>query len=115
MSGGKAGKDKVSIGVLCMDTNFDKIPGHIRNTATFDFPVVQKVIRGATAQRLVVEADERLLEPFITAARELEAEGVAAITGACGFLVLFQKQLADAVNVPLFASSLIQLPMVHRM
>jgi hypothetical protein len=35
--------------------------------------------------------------------------------GACGFLVLFQRQLADAVNVPLFTSSLIQLPVVHRM
>ena len=44
-----------------------------------------------------------------------QAEGVGAITSACGFLVIFQKQLADAVSVPLYASSLIQVPMVHRM
>ncbi|HEX9030781.1 MAG TPA: aspartate/glutamate racemase family protein, partial [Streptosporangiaceae bacterium] len=34
---------------------------------------------------------------------------------ACGFLVLFQRELAAAVSVPLYSSSLIQLPMVHRM
>lgn len=105
----------VSIGVLCLDTSFDKIPGHIRNTSTFDFPVVYRVVEGATAQRVVHEGDPSLLRPFIDAARELEAAGVGAITTACGFLVLFQKELADAVNVPVYASSLIQLPMVARM
>ncbi|MFF5205591.1 aspartate/glutamate racemase family protein [Streptosporangium sp. NPDC000396] len=103
------------IGVLCLETSFTKIPGHIRNRTTFDFPVTYKVVEGATPERVVSQADPSLLEPFIRAARELEAQGVAAITGACGFLVLFQKQLADAVTVPLYTSSLIQLPMVHRM
>jgi hypothetical protein len=103
------------IGVLCLDTSFEKIPGHIRNPSTFDFPVVYRVVEGATPERVVSQADPRLLDPFIEAARDLEAQGVAAITGACGFLVLFQQQLADSVEIPLFASSLIQLPMVHRM
>lgn len=103
------------IGVLCLDTSFEKIPGHIRNPATFDFPVVYRVVEGATPQRLVREADPTLLEPFVAAARDLEAAGVAGITGACGFLVLFQAELAAAVSVPLWSSSLLQLPMVHRM
>jgi hypothetical protein len=103
------------IGVLCLDTSFTKIPGHIRNPATFDFPVRYKVVQGATPERVVTHADPRLLEPFACAARELEADGVAAITGACGFLAVFQRQLADAVRVPLYSSSLLQLPMVHRM
>jgi aspartate/glutamate racemase len=105
----------VEIGVLCMDTDFTKIPGHIRNRTTFDFPVRYQVVAGATAERLVSHADPSLLEPFIQAAKELEAAGVAAITGACGFLVIFQQELADAVSVPLYTSSLIQLPMVGRM
>ncbi|WP_255664248.1 MULTISPECIES: aspartate/glutamate racemase family protein [unclassified Nocardia] len=104
-----------AIGVLCLDTAFTKNPGHIRNPATFDFPVVYEVVRGATPRRVVAEADPALLRPFVDAARKLESEGVAAITAACGFLVIFQAQLADAVRVPLFSSSLIQLPMVHRM
>lgn len=104
-----------AIGVLCLDTSYTKIPGHIRNPTTFGFPVSCKVVRGATADRVVRQADPRLLSPFISAARELEAEGVAAITSGCGFLVLFQRELAGAVGIPLYASSLIQLPMVHRM
>lgn len=103
------------IGVLCLDTTFTKIPGHIRNRSTFDFPVRYQVVRGATAERVVGRADPGVIEPFVRAARELEAAGVAAITGACGFLVIFQQQLAEAVGVPLYSSSLIQLPMVHRM
>ncbi|MFG1793241.1 aspartate/glutamate racemase family protein [Nocardia sp. NPDC049149] len=105
----------ITIGVLCLDTQFTKIPGHIRNPTTFDFPVVYQAVHGATPQRMVTEADPTLLEPFIIAAKELEARGVAAITSGCGFLVLFQQQLAEAVRIPLYSSSLIQLPMVHRM
>ena len=103
------------IGVIGLETIFTKIPGHIRNPSTFDFPVIYEVVEGATAERVVTQADPSLIEPFCAAAQKLQARGAAAITTGCGFLVLFQKQLADAVTVPLFASSLTQLPMVHRM
>ena len=103
------------IGVLCLETSFTKIPGHIRNPATFDFPVIYQVVRGATPERVVTQADPTLLEPFVQAAMDLEARGAMAITGACGFLVLFQERLAASVGVPLYTSSLIQVPMVHRM
>lgn len=103
------------IGVLCLETTFTKIGGHIRNPATFGFPVRYRVVTGATPERVVSQGDPALLEPFISAARDLQSLGVAAITTGCGFLVLFQQQLAAAVDVPLYASSLIQLPMVARM
>jgi Asp/Glu/hydantoin racemase len=106
---------EAEIGVICMDTDFTKIPGHIRNTRTFDFPVRYHVVAGATAQRVVTQADPTLLEPFIRAAQKLEADGVAAVTSACGFLAIFQQDLADSVDIPVYASSLIQLPMVSRM
>lgn len=103
------------IGVLCLETTFTKIPGHIRNPTTFNFPVRYRVVRGATPHRVVTQHDLSLIEPFCGAAQELAAEGVAAITSGCGFLVLFQQELADAVTIPVFASSLVQLPLVHRM
>jgi hypothetical protein len=103
------------IGVICLDTSFTKIPGHIRNPATFDFPVVCQVVRGATPERVVTRPDPGLLGPFISAARQLEAAGVSAITSACGFLALHQRELADAVRVPLYSSSLLQVPMVAQM
>lgn len=104
-----------TIGVLCLETAFTKIPGHIRNPATFGFPIRYQVVSGATPHRVVSQADPTLLGPFIAASRDLEAAGVAAITTGCGFLVLFQRELAAAVGVPLYTSSLIQLPMVARM
>jgi hypothetical protein len=108
-------RDGPAIGVICLDTSFTKIPGHIRNRATFGFPVVCHVVAGATPERVVSHPDPALLQPFIRAARELEAAGVSAITSACGFLALFQRELADAVSVPLYSSSLMQVPLVHRM
>jgi len=107
--------DGAAIGVICLDTSFTKIPGHIRNRATFGFPVVYHVVSGATPERVVTRPDPALLQPFIQAAVRLEAAGVSAITSACGFLALFQAELAGAVRIPLYSSSLMQVPMVHRM
>jgi len=111
---GTGGPDP-AIGVICLDTSFDKIPGHIRNPATFGFPVVCQVVSGATPERVVVRPDPALLQPFLAAARQLEAAGVAAITSACGFLALFQAELAAAVRIPVYSSSLLQVPLAARM
>jgi len=40
---------------------------------------------------------------------------VRAITTGCGFLAMFQQQMASAVNVPVFTSSLMQVPLVYSM
>jgi hypothetical protein len=107
---GNYGQD---LGILMLDTTFPRIPGDIGNANSFPFPVRYKRVKGASPKRVVEEADPALLEPFITAARELEAEGVKAITTSCGFLALFQRQLAAAVDVPLFSSSLLQIPLLY--
>lgn len=49
---------------------------------------------------------------IVAAAKELEAEGVRAIIGACGYFAHFQRQVAEAVNVPVFLSSLCQIPLI---
>ena len=105
----------IPIGILCLETYYGRPPGHLRNASTFRFPVMYRIVKGATAKRVVMEADSKLLGPFIEAAQDLEKEGVMAVTGSCGFLALFQNELADAVDIPLFTSSLIQIPMIHRM
>ncbi|MDI3481949.1 MAG: hypothetical protein PWQ97_1604 [Tepidanaerobacteraceae bacterium] len=104
-----------AIGILMLDTKFPRIPGDIGNALTFDFPVKYKKVKGATSQRVVKEADPLLIEPFIEAARELEEEGVSAITTSCGFLAVFHEYLANAVSIPVFTSSLLQVPFVYRM
>lgn len=98
-----------------LDTVFPRIPGDIGNTETFPFPVRHQVVRGASPQRVVREADVRLLEPFIEAARSLEREGVRAIATSCGFLAIYQRELADAVKIPVLSSSLLQVRLAHAM
>ena len=73
----------VPIGILCLETYYGKVPGHIRNATTFSFPVAYRVVRGSNPMRVVDQADRRLLGSFIEAARELEEEGVRAITSSC--------------------------------
>jgi hypothetical protein len=99
-----------------LDTRFPRPRGDIGNALSYDFPVRYKIVRGAHATKIMGDhPDPSLLEPFVAAARELEAEGVKAITTSCGFLAAFQKQLASSVNIPVFASCLIQAPLIHAM
>lgn len=107
--------DRPPLGVICLDSAFPKPPGHIRNPATFHFPLICHIVRGATIERLINRMDRSLSALFVDAARQLEALGVAAITGSCGFMILFQQEIADAVKVPVFMSSLIQIPLVQTM
>src|SRR4029078_8934253 len=64
---------------------------------------------------VVRKGAEGLLSAFVDGARALEREGVGAITTNCGFLVKYQREMAAAVRVPVFTSSLMLVPLVHRM
>lgn len=104
------------IGVLMLDTQFPRPAGDIGNAASYRFPVLYKRVTGAVTTKIMgLEPEPDLLAPFIEAAIALEKEGVKGITTSCGFLAPFQKQLADAVNIPVFTSSLLQVPLVRMM
>ncbi len=104
-----------SVGILMLDTQFPRIPGDMGNAATFDFPVRYHRVEGASPDRVVRHGHRELLPAFIEGARFLEREGVRAITTNCGFLAKFQPEMAAAVSVPVFTSSLLLVPLVHRM
>src|SRR5437870_6316831 len=105
----------VTVGILMLDTRFPRIPGDMGNAATFPFPIRYHRVTGAAPDLVVRRGAEGLLPAFIEGARELEREGVGAITTSCGFLVKLQRQLAEAVRVPVFTSSLLMVPLVARM
>ena len=88
MKGGRLYYD-MPIGILCLESLFPKPRGHMRNPLTYGFPTVTRVIRGVDIPRLLFNPTPDLLEPFIQAAKELEADGVQAITGSCGFMATF--------------------------
>ena len=96
-----------TLGIVMLDTRFPRPVGDIGNPGTFAFPVRYRTVRGASPRRVVVERDPALLAPFIDAARALEEDGATAITTSCGFLALFQRELAAAVCVPMWTSSLL--------
>jgi len=105
-----------SIGILMLDTRFPRPPGDIGNARSYEFPVRYKIVKKAYTDRIMGHSpDPELIVPFVEAARQLEAEGVKAITTSCGFLAPFQKHLAEAVKIPVFASSLLQAPLIHAM
>jgi Asp/Glu/hydantoin racemase len=104
-----------SVGILMLDTRFPRIPGDMGNAATFDFPVRYHRVTGASPDRVVRQGQRELLPAFVEGARFLEREGVRAITTNCGFLAQFQSELAAAVSVPVFTSSLMLVPLVWRM
>jgi len=111
-TGGKAVYG-ASVGILMLEAQFPRIPGDMGNALTWPFPVLYKVVRDASPDRVVRKRAAGLLPNFIAAAQELVADGVDGITTNCGFLSLYQAELAAAVGVPVAASSLMQVAMVN--
>ncbi len=101
------------LGCLMLETHFARIPGDMGNAGTWPFPMLYKVVPGATVRRVVEDRADGLLDAFKAAADELIAMGADAITTTCGFLALVQKPLARHCRVPVATSSLMQVPMAE--
>ena len=101
------------LGILMLDARFPRIPGDMGHAATWPFPVLYRVIKGATPERVVLGGAEGLLPDFLAAAADLVDQGAEAITTNCGFLSLFQRDLASHVRVPVATSALVQVPWVQ--
>lgn len=103
------------IGILMLDTRFERFNGDIGNARTWPFPVQYKVVRGAVPNKVTDLTNHDLLQSFKDAADELTEEGVDGITTTCGFLSLYQQELADHCSVPVATSALLQVPLVQRL
>ena len=102
------------LGVLMHETSrFARLPGDVGNASSWDFPVMYRVVNGVTARDLMFGADEEQSARLVEAAQSLEADGVRAIVGGCGFLARYQDAIAAAVRVPVVTSSLLQVPLVQ--
>jgi Asp/Glu/hydantoin racemase len=102
------------IGILMLDTFAPFIPGDVGNATTYSFPVRYRKVHDFSVTRLF-NKDLTALDSLVEACEELVREGVKAITGDCGYMALFQKELAERVEVPIFLSSLLQVPFISRM
>jgi len=100
------------VGILDANWLVPYVPGDTTNASTYDFPVLYKMVTGVDL-KLVLAGDPGQAGPIIEAVQELAREGARCITGDCGFLIHYQQQAADAVDVPVFMSSLLQLPVIE--
>ncbi|WP_374455962.1 aspartate/glutamate racemase family protein [Nocardioides sp.] len=103
------------IGMLCAEWNVPFIPGDLNNAWTFDFPIRYLSVKGAVGADVLAGRGQDYAHLFVEAAQQLESEGVRAITGNCGYMAAYQREVAAAVNIPVFMSSLLQLPLVRPM
>ena len=112
MQGGKSVYG-AGIGILMLETRFPRIPGDVGNSATWPFPVLFRVVRDASPDRVVRQGAAGLLDAFVDAGKELVRLGADGLTTSCGFLALQQGELARACGVPVATSSLMQVAAVE--
>ena len=111
----RQGGHGASLGILMLETSFTRIAGDMGNAATWPFPVVYRVVPGATAASVVLDGARGLLPGFVAAGKQLVAEGALGVATTCGFLSIFQQELAGELGVPVATSSLLQVPWVQAM
>lgn len=99
-----------AVGIIAINLVYPKLPGNVVNATTYDFPVLYKKVSFEIEQ--LFDGDPELEKMIVSAAKDLVADGARAVIGACGYFAHFQKQVAAAVDVPVFMSSLCQLPLI---
>lgn len=106
----------IPIGILMLEgTNIPFVPGDVGNAGSYGFPVRYELVPGATGDAVIARQDPAITDNFVAAARGLVAQGVRAITGDCGYMGAYQPAVAAAVPVPVFMSSLLQIPLALSM
>lgn len=101
----------LAIGILQLDCSLPFIPGDVDNASTYGYPVLYRVVPGLSTAACLRGAPE-LATAAVEAAKELERQGVRAISSDCGFMLQFQDAVREAVEIPVAMSPLLQLPLI---
>jgi Asp/Glu/hydantoin racemase len=103
-----------SVGIIYIeDVWYPMLPGNAVNAYTYDFPVRMKAVPNLDIDRLF-RADPAIADEIIAIGRHMiEKEGVRALCSACGFFGHFHRQVAEALDVPVALSSLVQVPWIR--
>lgn len=104
----------MGLGVILFDDEPPAFPGDVRNPSAFPYPIQYEIAEGVNNETLVFGLDIELCRKAVMkAAKKLEKMGCRAIVGECGYFSLFQKDITPIVNVPVFMSSLLQVPLIQ--
>ena len=99
------------IGIMVLTSRVLFFPGNVSNAYTYDFPVRYLHVEGAN-QDNIHAGDKSLVPSLIKTAKQLEIDGCRAIFGNCGYCGHFQKEVAEAVDIPVYMSAVIQVPWI---
>jgi len=92
------------------------VKGHHTYASTYDFPIRIKFTENYWIKSEgKADLPQVNLLAYIKCAKDLEKEGVKAITLDCGLTGGIQEELANAVDVPVFSSNLLIVPLALRM
>jgi hypothetical protein len=105
----------MGLGIIILDDVYPGFPGDVRNASAYPFPIQYEIAEDVDIQALVWKEDKSpCLAPIERAAKKLESMGCRAIAAECGYFAYFQKEIAACVNVPVFMSSLLQVPLAQQ-
>src|SRR5665648_289252 len=105
----------MGIGIIVLDDVYPGFPGDVRNASAFPYPIQYELLQGIDIHALVWTEDKSpCRDPILRAARNLERMGCRAIAADCGYFAYFQKEAAGQVDVPVFMSSLLQVPLIQQ-
>lgn len=106
----------MGLGIIILDDVYPGFPGDVRNASAFPFPIQYEIVEDVDIWKLVHGEDKApLLEPIQRAAKKLEMMGCRAIAAECGYFAYFQKDIAGYVDIPVFMSSLLQVPFAQQL
>jgi glutamate racemase len=116
-------KNTPLIGILCWEEGcsprgleqLEKLVGNSTNPESFEFTIKYSRVKGANIHTILENPCQETLQSMINEAQKMEKQGIKAITTSCGFNSVFQRELSDSVSIPVFTSSLMQVPLVQHM
>lgn len=105
----------MGLGIMILDDVYPGFPGDVRNASAFPYPIQYEIVEGIDIKQLLWHEDKSpCLKPILAAAKKLERMGCRAIAAECGYFAYFQPEVAEAVDVPVFMSSLLQVPFIQQ-
>jgi hypothetical protein len=104
-----------AIGILLLESSpVPFAPGDVNNATTYPFPVRYQKVDGFSVQKAIGK-DPAVYNNLLQAAQSLVQQGVKAITGGCGFMGIHQPKLSQVLDLPVFLSSLMQIPFISHL
>jgi hypothetical protein len=101
----------MGLGIILLDETYPGFPGDVRNPSAFPYPIQYQVAEGLDIDKLIHDTNRNaFFDAVLKAAKNLEKMGCRAILAECGYFACFQKQMAASIKLPVFMSSLLQVP-----